>query len=199
MRKNAMTTRGKLNPTEHEISYLAGILDADGCISIYKCLPSNPKQKLRNPRYVLYVVVTSTSKALMNWLVEKFGGHYKARKKVKIIHKTTYSWFFNNGKAAELLKLVEPKLLIKKDQAIVGIQFIDGWQQPKPGQLVSDAEISRREAHCAIMRKLNQTGDTAATTESLGSCTVHRMMRQSELMGNHERGVEAPLRRASGQ
>jgi len=186
-----MITRGKLNPTTRELCYLAGVLDSDGCISISKMNPG--KQRTKNPRYVLTVNVVNTSMDLMHWLVEKFGGRFKPRPIRGINHKIQYDWWFNNGKAAQLLKLVEPYLIVKKEQAHLGINLIYNWVYPKGGRgaRTPQNEVKRREKSYLTMKSLNQVGNTAATTESLGSRMVPGMMRQSELMGNHKREVEA--------
>lgn len=172
-RNLTMTTRGKLNPTTKEIFYLCGVLDSDGCISIGKMKPG--KQRTVNPRYVLSITVVNTSKELMKWLVEKFGGRYKARRKEKQNHKTTYDWSFNNGKALWILKLVEPHLIVKRKQAKVGIELIEGWvTNHGMGAQTPTEEVERRERLYQKMKMLNQTGDTAATTKSFGSCKVQQ-------------------------
>ena len=167
-RSLAMATRGKQVGTE-KLSYLAGMLDADGCISISKMKAG--KQRTANPRYVLGLNVTNTSLSLMNWLIEHFGGRYKARKQLLPHHKITYSWFYENGKAAEVLRLVKPFLVIKEKQASVGIELVDGWKTPTGGQgaQTSKEEIERREGLWLLMKALNQTGCAAATTNSPSS------------------------------
>lgn len=166
----AMATRGKLNPSTETLAYFAGVLDSDGCIVISKMKPGLSRTK--NPRYVLGMVVTNTSKVLMDWLVENFGGTYRPRRKVLPHHKTTYTWQKTNGHCVELLKLVAPHLRIKGDRAEVGIALIDGWKtrQCGPGAKTAPEEVARREALWIKMRELNQFGDAAATTNSLGSC-----------------------------
>lgn len=152
-----MATRGK-QPKVTDLCYLAGILDADGCISISKMKPG--KQGTTNPRYVLTVNVVNTSEILMEWLVEKFGGRYKVRRRQSLNHKATYDWWFNNGKAAELLRLVKPYLRIKSDRATVGLSLMDGWSRPNRGQGAQTPpdEVFRRESHYQQMKALNQFG-----------------------------------------
>jgi hypothetical protein len=147
------------------------------------------KQRTTSARYVLTVNVVNTSPALMEWLVSNFGGRYKCRRKANERHKATYDWWFNNGKALGLLRLIEPYLIVKRDQALLGISLMEGWVSVPFGRgaKTPPEETERREWHYKRMKALNQTGCAAATTESLGSCTVSRMMRQSELTGNCER------------
>lgn len=132
------------------------------------------KQRTKAPRYVLTVNVVNTSADLMEWLVSNFGGRYKRRRRVSELHRQTYDWWFNNRKALELLKLVEPYLIVKGDQARLGISLIEGWVQLRegPGTRTPPEETARREAHYQRMKALNQTGCAAATTKSPGSCEV---------------------------
>jgi hypothetical protein len=169
-----MTTRGKQVQVT-EIAYLAGMLDADGCISISKAKPD--RIGLYNPRYVLTVNVTNADEDLMRWLVERFGGNYKHRQRVSERHRQTFNWWFNNGKALNLLRLVRPYLRVKVRQTDHGIAFLEGWVKPKPagpGTQLDPAELKRREAFYLEMKRLNQTGCAAATTKSLGPCLVQQ-------------------------
>ena len=157
LRLENMATRGK-QPKVTELCYLAGILDADGCISISKMKAG--QQGTANPRYVLTVNVVNTSLELMEWLVERFGGRYKVRRLQSQNHKATYDWWFNNGKAADLLRLIKPHLRIKQNRAKVGLSLMDGWTRgPRgPGAKTPPEEVERRESHYQEMKALNQFG-----------------------------------------
>lgn len=152
-----MTTRSKQVPTT-ALYYLAGVIDSDGCISISKMAAG--KQRTSSPRYVLTVNVVNTSVALMEWLVGNFGGRYKCRRLASANHKATYDWWFNNSKAAELLTLVEPFLIVKGDQARHGIALLQGWVRGPLGQgaKTPPEEVHRREVYYQRMKALNQTG-----------------------------------------
>lgn len=167
-------TRGKLNLTtnrEHWI-YLAGILDADGSICISKATAESLKLgRCHNPRYVLYLNIVNTSKELMDWLIQNFGGtNYKRRKRLSDNHRVTYDWRLSNNQCIEVLKLIEPFLIIKKDRAKLGIEFVEGMPERPRGQGAKTQanEVLRREALWNKMKELNQFGDTAATTKSSG-------------------------------
>ena len=164
-----MATRGK-QVQATTLCYLAGVIDSDGCISISKMKAG--KQGTKAPRYVLTVNVVNTSEVLMRWLVENFGGRYKNRVRVSLAHRQTFDWFYCNGKAADLLTLVEPFLLVKREQARLGLIFIrEGrWLSSKLG--TPAYEVERRETCYRRMKALNQTGCAAATTKSSGSCEV---------------------------
>lgn len=164
-------TRGKLNLTATKEShiYLAGVLDADGSVCISKATAESMKMGSNyNPRYVLYMNIVNTSLELMEWLVQNFGGRYKVRKKLSENHRTTYDWRLQNNQTVEILKLIIPYLIIKKERALHGINYIDGMP-PRPtgrGAKTSPDEVSRREIFYLKMKEMNQQGNTAATTKS---------------------------------
>lgn len=178
-------------PTAYELCYLAGVLDSDGCISISKMKPG--RRIVRggevnlSARHVLTVNIINTSVALMEWLVATFGGRYKQRVVYGDNHRPTYDWWFNNGKAADLLEQVGPFLIIKRAQAELGVSFVRGWVKGSKLGIHPD-ELARRERAYQKMKVLNLTGCAAATTECPGPLVDQpRVMRQSELMRKHER------------
>lgn len=157
----AMATRGKqgFKPTVRALCYLAGVMDSDGSFSIGKQRAGI--QRTANPRYTFSMNVVNTSETLMKWLVEKFGGRYSHRRKqMSERHKITYDWWYNNGKALWLLKLIEPYLVIKSAQCRNAIQFIENWKtnQGGVGSKTDDAEVARREACYLQMKLLNRFG-----------------------------------------
>ena len=153
-------TRGKQGkkPTVRQLCYLAGVMDSDGCFTIAKMAAG--KQSTKTPRYVFWMSVVNTSETLMKWLVEQFGGRYSQRRKqISERHKITYDWYYQNGKAIWLLKLIEPHLVIKGAQCRNAIQLLDGWKTNHGmGARTDDAEVARRESHYLRMKSLNQTG-----------------------------------------
>lgn len=157
-RSLAMATRGKQGPTVRELCYLAGVLDSDGSLSIAKMAGGH--QRTKNPRYVFSMNVVNTSETLMKWLVEKFGGRYSHRRKqLSPNHRITYDWWYNNGKALWLLKLVKPYLIIKADRADVAIELLSKWKTNHgTGARTDPAEVERRESLYLRMKQLNQFG-----------------------------------------
>lgn len=160
-RKLVKVTRGKqgFKPTVRQLCYLAGVLDADGCFVIAKV--SAGVQRTKNPRYVFWLSVVNTSETLMKWLVEHFGGRYSQRRKqMSESHKITYDWYYQNGKALWLLRLIEPLLVIKGAQCRNAIQLLKNWKTNHSGvgSKTEPAEVARREAHYLQMKFLNQFG-----------------------------------------
>jgi hypothetical protein len=199
MQKLAKITRGKLNPTTEQIAYLAGVVDS--ITKARKTALMAKTQRIASPRYVLRITVTNTSTDLMQWLYENFGGTLRGKPRAKQVHKATYDWIYDNGKAIYILELIRPYLVVKKRQAELGIEFIEKWEYPKGGQgsKVPDHEIQRRERCWLAMKFLNQVGYTAATTECESSHDGHGMKRQSELMRKYERGIRRVSPASNGQ
>lgn len=101
-------------PTEVSLAYLAGIIDGEGCICISKCkLPGWFN-------YNLKLVISTVDLTLIQWVSFMFpdfkcyehkGGNNKLAKR------TSYVLNCQNEKARNILRLVLPYLVIKKDRA----------------------------------------------------------------------------------
>jgi hypothetical protein len=148
-----MKTRGK--QSKENLAYLAGVIDSDGYIGVLKskAQPGNTK----NPQYGLTVNVTNTSKVLMDWLVENFGGKVYTRKhKPGLNWKPTYNWILGYRAAKELLEEVLEFLVIKKDRAELGIRLMTGWVKDNRG--THPDELARREGIYQEFKRLNYSG-----------------------------------------
>lgn len=95
------------------IEYLAGMVDADGCIMWHK---SN--KIYRYPR----LIVTNTSWKLIEELIENFGGHsVKKHAKGKGTFRNLldcYDWRLDGDKARVLIEKLIPFLVIKREKAL---------------------------------------------------------------------------------
>lgn len=105
------------------IAYLAGIIDGEGCITIYNRI-------LRGKRNIVPIVqVTNCNTNLLEWIKNKteVGKIYKVvRTKQPSNWKDLYYWDIRNGKNIEfLLKQLLPYLIIKKEHAIKMIEFLE--------------------------------------------------------------------------
>jgi hypothetical protein len=92
-------------------------------------------------RIWLGISITNTNKAILLRIKNKLGyGHLVSNKELK--HKKCHKLRLTCKDAARFLKRVEPFLLIKKNQALAGIEFQQGISSRS--RLLSDEEISRR-------------------------------------------------------
>ncbi len=98
-------------PTNEDIIYLAGIIDGEGCI---RC---NNSSRLH---------VTNTSKILIDWLYETFGGYVWSENKSYIPNaKPRFIWEVSANKLIPILRQVAPYLKIKKEQAYLVLYNYD--------------------------------------------------------------------------
>ncbi len=118
--------------TELEKSYLAGLIDGEGSVTITKRMRWATTGTYQ---YNLQVIVSNTSLKLLGWLKQKLpgAGSYTHNRFSEAHPHWRLSFTFQlNGKGAwEFLKLIEPYLVIKKEQAVLGIEFglTKGFQQ----------------------------------------------------------------------
>lgn len=110
-----MKDRLVLSPIE--AAYIAGIFDGEGYVGIWE----SGKWSKRNfsPRFVITLTITNTSARMLNWIHDRVGGN------IRISHlagqykatKTCYKLAMYGGRAVELLRVMFPYLLVKKEQA----------------------------------------------------------------------------------
>jgi hypothetical protein len=106
---------------DRTLAYTAGIVDAEGCITICK------KPQGDGFCYGAVVTVANNSRRLMRWLVANFGGNFG-----KLVdHRTNppsigYRWWtVNNSHTSRFLDLISPFLVLKEKQANLLRSFIN--------------------------------------------------------------------------
>jgi hypothetical protein len=158
-----MVIRGKAN--EVTLAYLAGIVDGEGHISIDRSKPNI--QRRVSPRYQPEFVVVNTDRKLIDWLVLNFGGSVYTRKILKTNWKQSWTWKLGNQQAAEMCRQLIPYLMLKKEQAILLVDFMDNIS-PRvfgKGSKLSDEELNRRDSIYEQMRKLTDSRHPQRLTE----------------------------------
>ena len=104
MKSNLKEMTVKIPIESWKIGYLAGLIDGEGTVGLYK--HAEAFEKIR-PRFF----VTNNSEVLMLWLKNTFGGAIRR-------HGNGYRWSFWAIKdVQEILKPITPFLLIKKENA----------------------------------------------------------------------------------
>jgi len=162
--------------TDKEIGYIAGIIDADGCIG---------SQKNSNSRtYRPYLVVIQKNPAVIDWLHERIGGTVNmvfrnhGEKRCSYIRLT-----LTNQKAVNVLKLCLECLVEKSEQAKLAIALVETTKSGSlRGQRVPDELKERQKNLYSQIRGHN----SPATTERVNFL---KKMQQSELtrMRNRQR------------
>lgn len=105
---------------DSELGYVAGAIDFDGSISIVKTKDASHRNGYS---YNLYVRVKNTNLAIMEWLIEHFGGSYCPSTKATKVWKTAYAWSIASQQALLFLKAIFPYMVVKKDRAEIAIEF----------------------------------------------------------------------------
>ena len=104
--------------TETDIAYMAGIFDGEGWVGV-NC--SKPYGAHKSPRYTLQMGVANTYIPVLEMFVDEFGGYIKKQSKA---NKQCYSWRASSHRAKLVLETLMPYLKIKKEQAIIAIEYI---------------------------------------------------------------------------
>jgi hypothetical protein len=142
--------------------YLAGILDGEGTITICRSEYMNEKMgKYRHgQRYLtvgfhVKVQVKNTDMRLMRWLKKRFGGEIYPDKSIRPAHhKDIFVWHHAAESKQEFLLAVLPYLIIKREQAIVALDFL---------RLGSSRNPEKRQEFYEKIVALNQRGKPVET------------------------------------
>ena len=97
------------NFSETEKSYLAGIIDGEGCVAVSKFHQKDTNCTI----YILKLEIASVDRELIDWILEK-------RQAIVSVSKTLrpcYHILWQNDKAKEILELTKEYLVIKKARA----------------------------------------------------------------------------------
>jgi hypothetical protein len=144
-----------------DIRYLAGLFDGEGCISLVK-------QKRANSSLMTYsirVVIAMTHKPTIKAIHNQFGGNYSERKG-NGINRNSFSVMWANRKAAPILAALLPYLQIKREEALIAIDFLaklssvgtSFWR--KASQADIDLLFAEREAirnKLAALKRVNHS------------------------------------------
>ena len=134
--------------TTEDLAYAAGIIDGEGCILIQKRYI-----KGKSPIYSLRVAVSVCDECLCIWLFRKFGGTRIRNYHRGFGFKTVYRWDLGGLRAAEFLGQIFPYLVIKVQQAKLGIEFQNGIGYVGGIYLPAYA-LQERENQYIMMREL---------------------------------------------
>lgn len=145
--------------SEAEKSYLAGIIDGEGTISIYRF----SRKGATSTHHMLVIVVATTTPRLMVWLRRRFGGSFTARTP-KPPRRKFWRWVIYQENAGQVLRACLPYLIVKSRHARLGLKFLAerGEAQYEAGKnrlrkFVSPETLARRERYAAEIHRLNHS------------------------------------------
>lgn len=104
---------------KHKLSltYLAGIIDGEGCLTIQRSMTARS--------HTFKIKISMTHKKVLETIKYNFGGHlwgpykHNGRKKEKLV----WEWCVYGKEAFELLKKVKKYLIVKREEAHVAFDF----------------------------------------------------------------------------
>lgn len=99
-----------------DISFIAALIEGEGCITIRK--PTHRKNT-----YFLRVTISNTAFSLLEFCRERFGGNVRFKGTRKGNKYKSFIWPVGHLIALNLLTLVYPYLISKRKQAALGIKF----------------------------------------------------------------------------
>lgn len=126
--------------------YMAGMVDADGSISIFK----QDTSARRNPVYRVGITVTNYNTELLGDIQSQFGGYinnYEGTSELNGDWKSIF-WSQYGKKARPILTEITPFLRIKRQQADLCLEFLnlmDRQLEHNGGRLLTDSDIEYRE------------------------------------------------------
>ncbi len=135
------------------ISYLAGIIDGEGCIGIEHLSPR--KNRIKD-YYVCRLTVINTSKKLMDRLVKTFKGQYDVRKKIEG-RKLCYRWHVFGTDLEDAINKLLPYLFLKDKQAELLLEYRKTVS--KTSRNITDDTLAKRKSYWLKCKELNTIGD----------------------------------------
>lgn len=150
-------------PSIEEKAYAAGFFDGEGCISVIR----NYNKKYSRWYHELRASVTQKHPEVLEWLCDIWGGSayqgesLKSASNLKSFSGLTgkyywYHWIRPTAKAAQFLTDILPYMKVKREQAILALEFAKLMHPPGKGRTrkCSNDELALREAYReAIVRE----------------------------------------------
>lgn len=97
-----------------ESSYVAGLFDGEGCVLFPKL---SSRKGIPNGRISLYISITNKNKEVLDEVQKKFKGTVFRNQQ------GIYRWATSANRASKFLKEIFPWLIIKREEALLGILF----------------------------------------------------------------------------
>lgn len=135
-----------------DIRYLAGLIDGEGCISVGK----QTRKDMISPYYHLRISIEMTSKEVINKIYQHYGGSLHKQKN-RLNRKAVYTWSITGKYAYELLSLLIPYLIIKRQEAILGKEFFEEIKLSKgKWHKITREENIQRDSYYQMMKDLKR-------------------------------------------
>ncbi len=143
-----------------DFARLAAFVDGEGCI--YINMPNKTYGRQKGPQARLQLMISNTDPRLMNWLKTTFDGCvYNVRNTNSsnpLSKKQVMHWQVNEKMAFHLLERMIPFMLIKRQQAEVGLAFMKLKKtRAETKQPLTEDELLQRRGMKAEISRLNHS------------------------------------------
>jgi len=150
-----------------KLAYLAGIVDGEGSLCIYRVNPAK-YNRYQNPNFRSVLNISNTRKELFDWIEEHFGNLNHSKKHRRSIFKKNsvherwiYEWVIQGHRLVDICSQLLPYLVLKKRQAELIIEFRKTYEIQKgfgAHTPLSPEIIAQREDIRVEMTRLNAKG-----------------------------------------
>lgn len=136
-----------------DLAYCAGLFDGEGCININRHKPQTGK---RSVQHTLRCHMGLSSENPVLHFVKSFGGSIKYR----AIHlknpkwKDQWVWTIESNQARDWLRIILPFLKMKREEALVAIEFQELRGGQRRGKVVGALEIAKRDWYYLKLKEL---------------------------------------------
>lgn len=147
-------------PRNVPVKYLAGFIDAEGCLMIAKV---RSPAHLR-PRYSARVCIGNTNRAILEDTQQSYGGILANQPARTAGWKDAYQLIWTHRSVERLLRSIQPYLRIKRRHARILLRFIAHKKKTRQGRTgrgfapLPPGVVAYRENLYGRMRKLNAKG-----------------------------------------
>jgi hypothetical protein len=146
---------------------LAAFIDGEG--TIYINMPKNTYGRAKGPQHRLCVLITNTDPRLMEWLKSTFDGCVYIVRNTKssnpLAKKVVMHWQVNERLAMHLLDRILPYMLLKRQQAEIGLAFMKLKKtRAETKDQLTDEEFAKRQEMKFAISALNKGGGTLLET-----------------------------------
>lgn len=152
--------------TDESALYFAGFFDGEGCVGLYERLAKHCGNAL-TPNISIGLSIANTNVEVLKHIHRTIGGHRPEKGHVKPTMngspgKKLFRWAAQSRESYHILKRVLPYLIVKREQALLAIEFHESIlyfkSQPHPGTIgkprLTDSEMERRRDYVRRMKLL---------------------------------------------
>lgn len=148
--------------TTEELAYIAGLFDGEGTvtISVYNASRYGGRQ-----RRILMVMLSSTDRSIIDFLLRLFNGSLTITK-AHGNHKEIYRWTLSARMAADFLSNVLPYLRIKREHAILGLEWQATVKHSNQYLRQNPNVLDWQDFYISKIRKLNTRGNGNGSSDA---------------------------------